>query len=235
MIKWNKNIKKILVFLLILGFIGSTVNHSLFTAIAAEAKDEEVSPKTEDGKDDPSACCGKASQTQPDENSDADTNKSDKLPGDPESAADTPADELSKQSKETPLPAATDEQIKNAWNAMTTAMTNWESEIDLSGYNLTAEDMKRIWPDVAQDNPDLFYVLNYTYFTTPDGIVQKCQFTYNIQYNQNSVAEYNAAIGKAFAEVIGNNMTDEQKATALHDYLVQHMVYDQNANNNLGI
>ena len=38
-----------------------------------------------------------------------------------------------------------------------------------------------------------------------------------------------------FAEVIGSNMTDEQKATALHDYLVQHMVYDQNANNNLGI
>ena len=95
--------------------------------------------------------------------------------------------------------------------------------------------MKRIWPDVAQDNPDLFYVLNYTYFTTPDGIVQKCQFTYNTQYNQNSVAEYNAAIDKAFAEVIGNNMTVEQKATALHDYLVQHMVYDQNANNNLGI
>ena len=264
----NKNIKKILVFLLILGFIGSTVNHSLFTAIAAEAKDEEVSPETEDDtpgdipaediiqpectcklpcmdeltdaacpvcKDDPSACCGKASQTQPDENSDADTTKSDKLPGDPESAANSPADELSEQSKETPLPAETDEQLKNAWNAMTTAMTNWEAEIDLSGYNLTAEDMKRIWPDVAQDNPDLFYVLNYTYFTTPDGIVQKCQFTYNTQYNQNSVAEYNAAIDKAFAEVIGNNMTDEQKAAALHDYLVQHMVYDQNANNNLGI
>lgn len=223
MINWNKNIKKILVFLLILGFIGSTVNHSLFTATAAEAEaeseaeDEGVSLETEDFT--------------PGDISAEDT----ELSEDPESAADIPADELPKHSKDAPLPAATDEQIKNAWNAMTTAMSNWEAEIDLSGYNLTAEDMKRIWPDVAQDNPDLFYVSDYTYFTTPDGIVQKCQFTYNTQYNQNSVAEYKAAIDKAFAEVIGNNMTDEQKATALHDYLIQHMVYDQNANNNLGI
>lgn len=268
MINWKKNIKKIFVYLLILGFIGSTVNHSLFTVTAAEANTEEGSPEAEDDtpgnitadnpihpectcklpctdeltdadcpvcKDDPTACCGKASQTQPDENTDADTNESGELPEGLESAADTPANELPEHSKDAPLPAATDEQIKNAWDAMTAAMTNWDAEIDLSGYNLTEEDMKRIWPDVAQDNPDLFYVLNYTYFTTPDGIVQKCQFTYNTQYNQNSVAEYKAAIDKAYAEVINDNMTDEQKATALHDYLVQHMVYDQNANNNLGI
>lgn len=122
MINWKKNIKKIFVFLLILGFIGSTVNHSLFTVTAAEANTEEGSPEAEDDtpgnitadnpihpectcklpctdeltdadcpvcKDDPTACCGKASQTQPDENTDADTNESGELPEGLESAADT--------------------------------------------------------------------------------------------------------------------------------------------------
>lgn len=130
---------------------------------------------------------------------------------------------------------ATDDQLEGAWNAMTAAMVDWEQEVDLSSYKLTSNDWKKIWPDVAQDNPDLFYVLDGTYYTSSDGIIQKCTFTYNSQYNQNSVAEYRAAINNVFSEVIGNNMTDEQKATALHDYLVQHMVYDQNANNNLGI
>lgn len=131
---------------------------------------------------------------------------------------------------------ATDEDIKNAREAMTRAMVNWEKEVDLSAYNLTVDDWGKIWPDVAQDNPDLFYVLDGTYYTSqPAGTVQKCVFTYNPQYDQSSVVEYKAAIDKVFAEVIDGNMTDEQKATALHDYLVQHMVYDQNANNNLGV
>ena len=100
------------------------------------------------------------------------------------------------------MPLATDQQIEAAWNAMTTAMVNWDQEVDLSAYNLNSNDWGKIWPDVAQDNPDLFYVLDGTYYTSPDGIVQKCTFTYNSQYNQNSVAEYRAAINNVFYEVI---------------------------------
>ena len=130
--------------------------------------------------------------------------------------------------------AATEEQIKGAWDAMTAAMENWDAEVDISAYNITEGDLGRIWPAVAEDNPDLFYVLGYKYYTA-NNIVTKCEFTYNTQYNQNSVKEYRAAIDNVFAQVIESTMTDEQKVTALHDYLVQHMVYDQNANNNLGI
>ena len=120
--------------------------------------------------------------------------------------------------------SATDEDIERARDAMTEAMVNWESEIDLSGYNLTEEDMKKICPEVIEDNPDLFYVMDYIYFTEPGtGIVQNCKFTYSSEYDRSSVAEYMAAIDKAFSEVIENNMTDEQKATALHDYLVQQI------------
>ena len=130
---------------------------------------------------------------------------------------------------------ATDQEIEAAKNVMTQAMTNWDAAVDLSSYHLTAEDWGKIWPDLAQDNPDLFYVMGGTYYTDASGTIKGCDFTYNPTYSKASVATYRAAIDNVFAEVITANMTDEQKATALHDYLVQHMVYDQNANNNLGI
>lgn len=135
----------------------------------------------------------------------------------------------------TPM-AATEEQIKGAWNAMTAAMVNWEQEVDLSTFNITeAEYKSNIWPGVVRHNPDLFYIMDVTYYPGSNGVIQKCTFTYNTQYNRDSVARYRAAIDNVFDEVITANMNEEQKATALHDYLVQHMVYDQNANNSLGI
>lgn len=272
MIKRKHNSKKILVFLLILGFIGNTVSHMQITASAAGAEGDNVpgvtgsAPEqdmdqpgciceaqcTEEAREadcpvceaDLQACGGEDSAERPDgePSADEDVTVDEDAAADKNEDGDTDAvSGLSAKQERMPADtepaarAATDEQVKNAWDAMTAAMVNWDEEIDLSGYNLTADDWNRIWPDVAQDNPDLFYVQSSEYFTSSDGVVQKCQFTYNPQYNQDSVVKYRAAIDKVFAEVIGSNMTDEQKATALHDYLVQHMVYDQNANNNLGI
>ena len=61
---------------------------------------------------------------------------------------------------------ATDQEIEAAKNVMTQAMTNWDAAVDLSSYHLTAEDWGKIWPDLAQDNPDLFYVMGGTYYTS---------------------------------------------------------------------
>lgn len=266
MIKRKNNSKKILVFLLILGFIGNTVSHMQITASAAGAEGDNVpgvmgsvpeqdmdqpgciceAQCTEEAREadcpvceaDLQACGGEdsAERTDGEPSADEDASADKNEDGDTDAVSEISAkQERMAADTEPAARAATDEQVKNAWDAMTAAMVNWDKEIDLSGYNLTADDWNRIWPDVAQDNPDLFYVLSSEYFTSSDGVVQKCQFTYNPQYNQDSVVKYRAAIDKVFAEVIGSNMTDEQKATALHDYLVQHMVYDQNANNNLGI
>ena len=266
MIKRKNNSKKILVFLLILGFIGNTVSHMQITASAAGAEGDNVpgvmgsvpeqdmdqpgciceAQCTEEAREadcpvceaDLQACGGEdsAERTDGEPSADEDASADKNEDGDTDAVSGISAkQERMAADTEPAARAATDEQVKNAWDAMTAAMVNWDKEIDLSGYNLTADDWNRIWPDVAQDNPDLFYVLSSEYFTSSDGVVQKCQFTYNPQYNQDSVVKYRAAIDKVFAEVIGSNMTDEQKATALHDYLVQHMVYDQNANNNLGI
>ena len=56
------------------------------------------------------------------------------LPG-----ADAQLKELMDYLTEPAVPlAATDQQMKAAWDAMTGAMENWASEVDLSSYNLTA-------------------------------------------------------------------------------------------------
>ena len=222
MTKQKKQSKKLLAFLLILGFAGGMLNHLQYTAKASEAEALESSE----------AEALESSEAETLESSEAEDNTTEKENGITEN---TIAKAASEKSAELSAVPATDEQIQKAWDAMTAAMLNWEKETDLASYNLTSDDMNQIWPDVAQDNPDLFYVLAYNYTTSPDGIVQKIQYTYNPQYTTASVAEYKAAIDRVFAEVIDNRMTDEQKAAALHDYLVQHMVYDQNANNNLGI
>lgn len=313
--KWKKRGKRILVFLLILGFIGGTVDHLRVTVTAADAEGSEVPGDKNDTsekdtvqptctcmiqctaetgaadcpvcEEDLSSCSGKALTDNPDESKNTDTEKPEKLPADSEAAAveelikklpsleelktldqekkDAAYEQIQKafdayesleeeqkallqgaeeQLKalleyftELVMPLATDQQITNARNAMTAAMINWEAEVDLSGYNLTVEDWKRIFPNVVENNPDLFYVWDVTYYPAPNNTskIEKCTFTYNKLYDQNSVKEYKAAIDNVFNEVIEANMTDEQKALALHDYLVQHMVYDQNANNNLGI
>lgn len=311
--KWKKRGKRILVFLLILGFIGGAMEHLRVTVTAADAEGSEIPREKNDTsvkdtvqptctcliqctaevkaadcpvcREDLSSCSGKALTDNPDESKDTDTEKPEKLSADSEAAAveelikklpsledlktlnqekrDAAYEQIQKafdayesleegqkallqgaeeQLKalleyftELVMPLATDQQITDAWNAMTDAMINWEAEVDLFAYNLTEEDWKRIFPNVVENNPDLFYVWDVTHFTDSAGIIQKCTFTYSTEYNQNSVKEYKAAIDSVFNEVIEANMTDEQKALALHDYLVQHMVYDQNANNNLGI
>ncbi len=144
--------------------------------------------------------------------------------------------ELLKYFEESAILAATDDQIKGAWDAMTAAMEKREASVDLSGYQITESDWGRIWPNVADHNPDLFYMLMATYYKNTQGIIQRVDFTYNPAYNEAHVAAYKAAIQQVLDEVIrsSGSMTDEQKALALHDYLIQHMEYDQTANSNPG-
>lgn len=130
-------------------------------------------------------------------------------------------------------PAAAD--VQGAWDAMTAAMENRDASVDLSGFSIMETDWGSIWPNVAEHNPDLFYMLMATYYKDAQGVIQRVDFTYNPNYNASHVAAYKAAVQHTVNEVIRGSMSDEQKALALHDYLVQHMEYDQNAFNNSGL
>lgn len=250
--KWKKNGKKLLVFFLLLGFASGTIGQMEFRVSAADVVEEKDATKQKDDIVPACTCTTPCSagvenaecpvcaedlascSVKPTDEQEIDgENPVKKSKVSDQTGMDVPEDDLN-VSDPVPL-AATDSQIQEAWNAMTTAMLNWEAEVDLSSYNLTVSDFDSIWPNVVRNNPDLFYVFDGFYTTSQQGIIQKFSFTYNTAYDQNSVAQYKAVIDKVFAEVIDGNMTDEQKATSLHDYLIQHMVYDQNANNNLGI
>ncbi len=251
--KWKKHGRRVLVFLLVMGFITGMMDDSPINAAAAEAvSEEETSPKLAengdgqlmDGQSEPNTTDDMPEAAEPNttdaQSEPAEPNTTDDMPEAAEpnttDAQSEPAGPNTTDDLPDPavMPAATDAQIEAAWNAMTEAMKNWAAEVDLSGYNLSEADLNRILPDVIRNNPDLFYVFNYEYFTSAGGGIEKCTFSYNPQYTANSVAEYEAAIDRALAQVIENGMTDEQKATALHDYLVQHMVYDKTANSNPG-
>ena len=54
-------------------------------------------------------------------------------------------------------PAAAD--VQGAWDAMTAAMENRDASVDLSGFSIMETDWGSIWPNVAEHNPDLFYML----------------------------------------------------------------------------
>lgn len=124
--------------------------------------------------------------------------------------------------------AADTADIDGARQAITNGMLDWQTSIDISSYNITASDFSSyIWPDVVTRDPRLFYVFNVTYYESlATGKLTTINTTYNSQYTRDSVREYEAAVNKAYNEVIRTDMTDAQKALALHDYLVQHMEYD---------
>lgn len=129
--------------------------------------------------------------------------------------------------------AADTADIDGARQAITAGMLDWQETIDISSYGITDSDLTTyIWPEVVTRNPKLFYVWDMTYSgSTVTGKLTYVNVKYSSAYTKDSVKEYEAAVDKAFNEVIRTEMSDMQKALALHDYLVQHMEYDMDGVN----
>lgn len=124
--------------------------------------------------------------------------------------------------------AGTSPDVAGAKQAITDGMLDWQKMIDISQYNITVSDFDaEIWPEVVTRNPHLFYVGDVSYlYNQQTKVITSLNVTYSSAYNMDSVAEFDAAVNKAYNEVVRTEMSDVQKALALHDYLVQHMAYD---------
>lgn len=124
--------------------------------------------------------------------------------------------------------AGTSPDVAGAKQAITDGMLDWQTTIDISQYNITKTDFDNdIWPGIVTRNPHLFYVWDVSYlYNQQTNVITGLNVTYSSAYSRDSVDEFNAAINKAYNEVLRTEMTDVQKALALHDYLVQHMEYD---------
>lgn len=127
---------------------------------------------------------------------------------------------------ETPRAAA---DVEGAKAAILAAMESWASTVDISSYNIPENQLKGFYKDLVNNHPGLFYVEGGYSACTSGGMVSTIELQYNrIKYTAADVPRYQAALEAAYNEAIPDaaNMTDVQKARALHDYLVQHVEYD---------
>ena len=121
--------------------------------------------------------------------------------------------------------------LSGAGNALLKAMKSRKSSVNLKSYKVPRTQMNALIVDVMNSNPDLFYAsVKYFEYDKSSNIVLNCYFQYT--GTSADIIVYNDAVEDAYAEALPNpsGMTDLQKALVLHDYLAQHIEYDQTEN-----
>ena len=108
-------------------------------------------------------------------------------------------------------------------------LTAWKAEIDVSPYEISPDEAKVLFAQVVNENPQLFYVTGGASFSYSGTAAISIRPVYNSAYTQQSVQTYNIAFNKAYNEALPDpaGMSKVQIARALHDYLAQHMRYDE--------
>ena len=134
--------------------------------------------------------------------------------------------------------AAAETEIASLSEVIRAGFENYETSIDISRFELTAEDVPRIVEVInyVRTIPELFYISvdgNGTVSQvqkegTSDYIIGTLNVKYNNTYEEAKplIEEFNAKADEIISEVITDDMTELQKALKLHDYLVLNTVYD---------
>lgn len=114
-----------------------------------------------------------------------------------------------------------------------TALQEDADTLDVSSYLLdfdeNADECQILLAEVLNEHPELFYVypvlsfIYYQYSQTERRIQSLC-FYYKNSYSDEDKQAYSRALQDATA-MIEEDMTQEEKALALHDYLAQHCAY----------
>lgn len=131
------------------------------------------------------------------------------------------------------MPFAASSNTENAYNAILKGLENSAEEIDLADYELTLDELKDVFARVINDNAQLFYVENtysYGYYNVNLPVI--LYPNYSEVYNTEACKKnFEDGIKFIISSVIEPNMTDEEKALAVHDYLVQNCDYDMSVYN----
>lgn len=107
------------------------------------------------------------------------------------------------------------------------ALENFETEIDVSAYNLPVDQVKEFFK-VLNNNPQLFYVSNKISYSFDSNKI----LSYNVKYlySQEEARqmgeELETAVDEAASQV-DTSLEDYQQALIVHDYLVQNCEYDK--------
>ncbi|MBR6728506.1 MAG: hypothetical protein IKM08_09970, partial [Clostridia bacterium] len=123
----------------------------------------------------------------------------------------------------------TEEVPEDLLTVICEAYENHVTEVDLTAYELTTEELKTVISGIRYSYPEYFYVANtYSYSS---GVQSQLVTTYNPSYlvsksmADQQMAEYEAYIDMIVAGAPADG-TDFQKVLYLHDYFVRNYCYD---------
>ena len=111
--------------------------------------------------------------------------------------------------------------------AILAALQAGKESLDVKEYNLTVaddvDDIQVLIAEVINESPELFFVSAGFKYSYNDTQITKITFVYK-DFTQEQKDAYMKKL-KQVAALVTSDMTDEQKALVLHDYLAQHIAY----------
>ena len=116
-----------------------------------------------------------------------------------------------------------------AKNAIKDGLLNLNQSISIYNYKVSINDISKVYRDVVNDNPELFYVSGgYSYYYTTDGYVTSIIPAY-ISDSKDDILEmkdkFNAAVDRLKRE-INSGLSDIDTALEVHNYIASHAEYN---------
>lgn len=114
-------------------------------------------------------------------------------------------------------------------NAIKDGLLDLDQSISIYNYKVSINDISKVYRDVVNDNPELFYVSGgYSYYYTTDGYVTSIIPAY-IYDSKDDILEmkdkFNAAVDRLKRE-INSDLSDIDTALEVHNYIASHAEYN---------
>lgn len=114
-------------------------------------------------------------------------------------------------------------------NAIKDGLLDLDQSISIYNYKVSINDISKVYRDVVNDNPELFYVSGgYSYYYTTDGYVTSIIPAY-ISDSKDDILEmkdkFNAAVDRLKRE-INSDLSDIDTALEVHNYIASHAEYN---------
>lgn len=116
-------------------------------------------------------------------------------------------------------------QWEGAKAALRAGLKNWDIEIDLSEYEISTSEIGKLYAEVVNEDPSLFYAMGYSYRRDGNYRVTFISPQYDARYTKADVAKYEKKVSDILTG-LDDNWSDLEKALYLHDYLASHFKYD---------
>lgn len=121
------------------------------------------------------------------------------------------------------LPEGFETTLVNAWKDM-------NSNINVSAYKLSYEELETYYNQVLNAHPELFYVRNHSVsWISGSSYVTSIKQNYDADITKDEIAteisKFNGVVDQAVS-LVTSDMEDYEKALVIHDWLATHCAYD---------